>query len=274
MSEKEYEFGSEELTKLLWENFNSHIIVFNEVLKLLDTESSLAQKVILPMLHHYFNALKSMSLFVARGNLQNTYIMARVAVETGINIAYILADEAAPQKAIDHSNQKSFRDVFRKMPFDKSAIPIDINDIDISNIPKLENALNDYTGSKGQEIRQWTTDSISQRIDKIEEKFGQGKTKGTKITVFTIYRHGSEIIHGTYFGSIFHLGRTQIVPQKGKEWFNENYFGHFNMVLTIFGSSLDELIVILSDGQDELTNLVNQSNEITKQYRELVKTSY
>lgn len=55
---------------------------------------------------------------------------------------------------------------------------------------------------KGREIRSWTNDNIDDRLHQIEERF-PGGTLLFAGALAQVYRYSSEILHGTYFGSIY-----------------------------------------------------------------------
>ena len=77
--------------------------------------------------------------------------------------------------------------------------------VDLSKNPDLENALRKFTNKKGREKRKWTTENIEKGIEIIEKKYGS-EVSGNFVFGFTsIYRHASEIIHGTFLGPYFQL---------------------------------------------------------------------
>lgn len=134
--------------------------------------------------------------------------LGRSVVETLINVTYILAvGEEAAARMERHAMQKTYRDLYRVKEVEGFCIGYAApSRPDISKHPEIEAALNEFTGKKGKEITTWTDVSLDDRLLVIKAKFGLPIYLRLHGAFFLIYRHSSEIIHGTYYGNLYFLG--------------------------------------------------------------------
>ncbi len=118
--------------------------------------------------------------------------------------------------------------------------------------PKVKELLEEYTGKRGQEIRQWTPQSVVQRIEKIEEKYGARKVSSLRFALFSIYREASEVIHGTYYGTLVGLGGSEPgkAPTSEEEWFQRKR-EHFCLLYLMLGNLLCDFIYVLGQTMDD-----------------------
>jgi hypothetical protein len=129
-----------------------------------------------------------------------------------LNIGYFgVNGESSIIKALQHTHQKSYRDLNREINIKDIKVAIGLKNIE--NVPvsdELKIALDEFTSQKGFEVRSWTGDNTFKKIELISDKYG--KDIGTILTMnlFYIYRHSSEIIHGTLFGTLFSRGMTKL----------------------------------------------------------------
>ena len=144
--------------------------------------------------------------------MRDCYILARPIFEHVLNMGYFGAKGTTSiEKALKHVHQKSYRDLNREISIKDFQFAISM--CDIERIPistDLRNALDEFTSQKGFEIRSWTGDNTFKKIEVITEKYGMTVGSILTINLFYIYRHSSEIIHGTLFGSLFSRGLTKL----------------------------------------------------------------
>jgi len=108
---------------------------------------------------------------------------------------------------------------------------------------RLRVLVDQYTSRSGRE-KGWTDLNIDQRIDFASKRFGNNFLAKLHFARFIVYRHSSEIIHGTLFGSLFFLGLTNPtrysdIKEKGMKEFSEQ-IGVQNILIlmaTIFSLS-------------------------------------
>ncbi len=154
---------------------------------------------------------------------RDCYSIARSIVEAGINICYILAEgPSAAEQAIKHARQKSYRDLQRQSKVDESVIRLTFSGTpDPSSIDGLEDDIDEFT-SKGGREKGWTELSVDDRIALSGQVFGQSVLNSLHLARFAVYRHSSEILHGTLFGALYFLGATQPSPPTSLDGFSEN----------------------------------------------------
>ena len=155
-------------------------------------------------------------------SIRDSLGIARSIVEIGVNIAYILAGGTEiAQRAQRHAMQKTFRDLARQGSVGSIGFELSRTDPlpDPKKIPELEAALEEFTSSKGHEVRDWTADNLDKRIKLISEKFGKSGIGFAGATI-AVFRHGSEILHGTYFGVVhfWTAGMTRVTTKSEAEY--------------------------------------------------------
>ena len=163
-------------------------------------------------------------LILARTSVRDSYALSRIILDAVLNLAYYSIDDKMIDKANKHSHQKSFRDLFRTIDQENLSSISTLPDIEDFKLPQnLQKALDQFTSRKGNEIKNWygePRDSVFKKIEKIEAEFGEGMGKILNLCVFSIYRHASEIIHGTLFGTWYGIGFNQTrneIPKNDKE---------------------------------------------------------
>lgn len=139
---------------------------------------------------------------------RDCYSIARSVVEVAANICYIIAEgPAAAERAMRHARQKSYRDLERESKIGDSVIKLVFSgQTDPSSIDGLEEDLAEFT-SRGDREKGWIDGSIDDRIA-ATAKLGTGVVNALHWARFAIYRHSSEILHGTFFSALFFFGQT------------------------------------------------------------------
>ncbi|MDA0352769.1 MAG: hypothetical protein O3A10_11240 [Chloroflexi bacterium] len=149
-------------------------------------------------------------------HLRDVYIISRSLLEIVVNTLFILnsPDEIA-ESAHQHAAQKSLRDLRRKSEIAGWIIELNPDADELPASGNLQEALDRYTGAKGQEIRTWTSESLPARI--AVAALNSEPRAGVLLhgAFFLIYRHASELLHGTLFGSLFEMGLT--VPDSDED---------------------------------------------------------
>lgn len=173
--------------------------------------------------------------------IRDCFGIARSAVETAVNAAFI-AISGAPmaEKAVRHMRQKRWRDLKRqgKVGDQRISVSRDIG-CGIEEFPGLGEALAEYTNKRGDEVRDWTPESLERRIVAVSAADSRaGLCLG--VASFSIYRPASELLHGTYYGvNLFWQGSRE-APVRSRADFDELWMTeHFVTLLTgmFFGVS-------------------------------------
>jgi len=166
--------------------------------------------------------------------IRDCFGIARSAVETAVNAAFIAVSGASlADKAVRHMRQKRWRDLRRQGKVGDQQISA-WRDIGrrIEEFPGLEEAVAEFTNKRGDEVRDWTPESLEQRIAVVSAAHRRaGLCLG--VASFSIYRPASELLHGTFYGvNLFWQGSRE-TPVQGRDDFDELWITeHFVTLLT------------------------------------------
>jgi len=140
---------------------------------------------------------------------RDCYSIVRSIVEGAVNICYIIAEGPnAAEQALRHARQKCFRELDRQSRIGEALIQLAWTPKpDAKFIEGLKGDLAEFTSRRGRE-KSWTDLSIDDRIEIAGTKLGGNILTYLHFARFGIYRHASEILHGTLFGAMFFLGMT------------------------------------------------------------------
>lgn len=138
---------------------------------------------------------------------KDCYIIARSIFEASLNTCYIFAaGNKAATDALEHARAKSIKDLNRESKIGESVIQLSFWDSDgICIPPELKTLLRKYETKKGRD-KSWTDLNVDARIRFTGNKFSKNITKKLHVARFMIYRHSSEILHGSVFGNNYFLG--------------------------------------------------------------------
>ena len=207
---KQNDFGSFGQMQELRAIFDQHVELLKQAYEILLKTKPKNHFVLAALLYSINNSCKSISIFTVNGKARDCFVLARTIYETAVNFCFICAKgKEAAEKARRHALQKSFRDLSRKFDIGNLKLQVEWQGkVDLSKNPDLENALKEFTYPNGRENTKWTPENIEQRIEVIDKKYG-ARVSGNLVFGFTtIYRHASEIAHGTFFGALFSIGLT------------------------------------------------------------------
>lgn len=201
---------------------------------------------------------------------RDCFIIARSIVESMINCCFILAEgPKAASKAIRHARQKAFRDLSRDSKIATSRIKLSsLNVPQAEEILGLEEDLKEFSHRSGLENRNWTTKSVDERIRIAGEKFGSEVLTNLHIARFSIYRHSSEIIHGSFFGSAFWAGflSPNSTPKSDEDF--SKIVGEWHWLL-LFGTILSvHAFLVAFDSKYGLERVSEQANVLLESVKE------
>jgi hypothetical protein len=136
--------------------------------------------------------------------IRDCFGIARSICETGINVAYIISGGSEKaSRAKQHALQKAYRNASRSWNINDNLFQMKSEKFPVPDeFPELREALAAFTTRRGRELTDWTPDNIEARLNFIEEK-SKGASLGLASSFYSIYRHASEILHGTYFGVVY-----------------------------------------------------------------------
>jgi hypothetical protein len=168
--------------------------------------------VLYPFLDSITDSVRSLRTLAFGLNLRDSYVIARVIYETSVNACFLLTDPVGlSSRASTHAKQKALRNVVRAIELAGDRIfefkPDGADEL--LGDPCHQEWLKEFTSKSGREITSWTPENVQQRLEATYLKFGPEKTRGLAFGLL-IYRHASEIAHGTLYGTLFSWGAMEL----------------------------------------------------------------
>ncbi len=164
---------------------------------------------------------------------RDCFSICRSIVELSVNVCYICAEgEIAALRAERHAQQKAVRDLDRKSSIGDQTIHLRFAATEAAKMPEgLKKSMDEFTSSSGRE-KGWIDLSIDARCESIGEALGAKILTPLHWARFAVYRHSSEILHGTFFSAVFFMGLTDPKgsPTSVNNWI-EQIAGQHLMVL-------------------------------------------
>ena len=156
--------------------------------------------------------------------------IARTVIETAINICYTIAvgDEVA-RRAERHARQKTYRDFYRDSVIGDSRILVQyLGRPEVEDVQGLKEEIAEFSGPKPGREKNWIDLSLDDRIREAGKTFGPKVLTHLHAAQQNVYRHSSEILHGTFFGAIYFLGTSGPNPPSSPEKMLEKWaMDHF-----------------------------------------------
>lgn len=242
------DLGSPETSKNIWNFYRNQTRLLTESTTLVNKQESRLWGVVAALLLSV-NETNGSLLWLARNRkARDAYVLSRTVLETIINTCFILANgPETAEKAWRHANQKAYRDLDRTVRVNEKVFRLKwTGRVDLAQHPELMEAIREYTSKKGREITSWTPETVNQRIEAIDKKYGNRATTSLQLALLAIYRHSSEISHGTLFGAMQSIGLLQPPgPPNNLEQMIIFRQKQVNMLCLMLGASIDSLLWIL-----------------------------
>jgi hypothetical protein len=262
------EFGSIEATHRLWVFFTKQVQLLEQARISTMQESTERWSVLTPLLYAAIDTSGSVLSLAQTGKVRDCFVLARTAFETIVNICFICAkgDEVA-RRAKNHALQKAYRDLSRELNISGQKLTLKwIGEIKSESNPELQAALAEFTSKKGREITSWTPETVQEQIETVDACYGKRISIHLQFALMSIYRHASEIAHGTYFGALFALGLTSPSgPPKSPEALQNYQRQNLSMLLMMLGLATSALIKVLAEEIPSLSDLVTESEKAVKE---------
>ena len=226
-----------------------HASLLAETRQLIMARQGTLWSVVAALVHGVLETADSFGLLVRATKVRDSYVLARTLFETTLTSAFILAGGGpVAERADRHAKQKAYRDLNRESKMAGQTISLMWSgSIDLDQHPELKAAVAEYTGSKGQELRDWTTENAARQIEVVAAKYGSGVGTALQLGLFNVFRHGSEIAHGTLFGVLYVLGITLPTGPPTNEVAYDRYrCEHLAMLCLVMGCTLSALLHILA----------------------------
>lgn len=218
-----------------------------------DSDEDVATTIILMILGMGISCHSILKLTTEIGmQIRDCYGIARSVCEIGINISYIVAVGAeAAALANRHAKQKTYRDLKRGGQIGGVGFSLETSsDIpEPDDIPGMKQALDEFTNKRGKEKTSWTSVSLDDRIKVVDERFPTTSINFGG-SMMSIYRHASEILHGTYFSMLHFWGgnRGRITNRAEAEHFF--VFHHFISVFSSVFFSCQGVVKVVAEEFD------------------------
>ncbi|WP_232419871.1 DUF5677 domain-containing protein [Methyloversatilis discipulorum] len=161
-----------------------------------------------PFLDSVRESATSLQFLVIRQALRDSYVIARVIYETAVNACFLLTSPIElSARANAHAKQKTLRSLVRRIEIAGTPLfEFKYSGADeLMQEPEHKKLLDEFTSKSGREISSWTSENVQQRLDAVHLAFGAEATKGLAFGLL-MYRHASEIAHGTLYGTLFSWG--------------------------------------------------------------------
>jgi hypothetical protein len=256
------EFGSVETTHYLWKFFSAQADLFEQAYKVSYKATEEHWGVVLPLAYSALDTCKSIAQLAQYGRMRDCFVLSRTAFETLVNVCFILAKgNTMAIRARQHAIQKSYRDLTRESKVNGNTWKLEYQG-EVILSPEIQAALNEFTSKKGREITSWTPETTAEQIAVIDARFGKSVGSIFHLTLLAIYRHSSEIAHGTYFGALFSLGMTTPGGQpKTQEQLAQKQRQNLCMIMQMLGMSLAATLEVF-DTENAITELVVKAKSL------------
>lgn len=257
---------------LMWLVYDDHVKLLDSAFKLTETEDDRVWKVARTLWYGAIQTCQSIGVLAVNERLRETFVLARMAFETLLNANFVFASgEEMARRAELHSLQKSYRDLKRSLETNFMTVEIAFSgreEVSSINSPELEEALDMFTNKRGREITKWTPETVKQKIEIINQKYGEKIGGGLLVSSFAIYRHASDIIHGTYFSILYSIGATMPSgPPKIAEDIHEHQKENLIMIMMMLEAAISDTLRIIASEKPELSELLHEADESMEQLR-------
>lgn len=263
--EIESNFGSQELLNEAHLALQGQLeVIQNAFKKLMDNDDEVALN-LYTLFFSVYDSSKSLLILSSHYQVRDSFLTARTIFELTLNIGYISCEgKSALDKAKRHMNQKSYRDLERKLNIE--SINLSVQTLGIENLiisEELKKSLEEYTTQKGLEVRAWTGENVFKKIEIISKKYGQKVNDILNIGLFNIYRHGSEIAHGTLFGLFYIIGATSFNKRpKNTEDLLISHRQHLTLIILSISMLIEANLTFMNNYKD-LSEEISVSEGLT-----------
>ncbi len=269
------EFGTDETTGLFFNFFNNQLALLENLYQYQFTElkhlDNTRLGTIYPLLFGIHHTGTSISLLSRHLHLKECYILARSFLESLVTYTYILfCDEEEYSRYLAYTKQKAYRVLDRSFTVGDSKVGLRwTGSIELEKEPELKKALELFTSEKGKTKTRWTSHSLSEMLESIAGRGGL-EIGYLMFAILGIYDDASEALHGTLYGSIFHIGtfvgKTPASKNELKKIWNEQFSALFLML----GSCVHTLIYAFHK-EAMVHNMLRDSTENLKIIGNIIK---
>lgn len=207
-----------------------------------------------PLFQGIGTTAKAMATLASEGLANETLMLARALFKRTLNAAYlIVADEQEVENYVLWAKNRTYRGLTRTIESGEIEFTVEYGgEIDVSDIPGLEEAVDRFTSKNGKPKGTWTEVSRSERIEKIIKR--SSLEPGVfSLSELAIFGDASEALHGTLYGATVHLQglrRRERVADRLADW-NAKRQGHLTTTLFLSGMMVTNLIQVVADSDED-----------------------
>jgi hypothetical protein len=152
---------------------------------------------------------ESFSAMAIDRRLRLAIMVARAIFEASINMMRIaVGDENVRRAPMRHARQKCFRDLDRVSDVRGSVVKVRWSGLDaIEPTQAMRDAIAEFSTKSGREsVRGWIDETVEQKMAAIIAARGDKSSVNLQLAHMGIYRHSSEVLHGSFCGAVYSLG--------------------------------------------------------------------
>lgn len=193
--------------------------------------------------------------------INECYMLARSLLERIITYIYVLyCDEKEYKRFLQYTKQKGVRVLNRSFTVGEMKVAIGLTQsVKIESDSETAEAIKLFTSKKGRPITRWTKCSISEMLEVIKDK-GEIDIQYLMLATLGIYDDASEALHGTIYGTTFHMGHYFNEVPTSINKLKENINGQFSTLFLMLGTSIHTLILGF-DKNSDIEEILQKSKE-------------
>lgn len=207
-----------------------------------------------PLLDSVKESASSLRTLARVHALRDSYVISRVIYETSVNACFLLTSPAElTSRASVHAKQKALRNLVRRIEIAGSTLfEFKASGTEEAlKVPEHQQWLAEFTSKSGREITSWTAENVQQRLETVYHTFGREAATGLAFGLL-LYRHGSEIAHGTLYGTLFSWGAMELGrPLKSPEDLAVFRRAELRHVLKLISFTLESLVQVCAQVLDQ-----------------------
>lgn len=236
------EFGSEDCVLELLATFAKQAMLLRPLIEIVLDHEGAPSRALAPLLMALEDSSRTLVLLGKRHRVRDFMVTARTCLLTILNACFMCASPPAAKRAIQHYLQKSYRDLQRETKARTVKLVVAYSGKVYPPARELQHSLDEFTTKKGQEITQWTPEGTQKQLEIIEDVLGHETAVPLVFAVQAIYRHASEIAHGTVFGFMWVTGMTKPGRPTSSESLRKYQRGIMSEVLMSLNWSMNSVI--------------------------------
>lgn len=220
------------------------------------------------------------AISILAGRMQNEeslinecYMLSRSLLERMINYLYLLyCDETEYKRFLQYTKQKGFRVLNRSFTVGELKVTLGLSEsVELEKGSEIEEAVKLFTSKKGRPITRWTKSSISEMLETIKNKGGID-IRLLMLAMLGIYDDASEALHGTIYGTTFHIGHFFRKVPTSKNELKDHINSTYSTLFLMLGTSIHTLILGFNKNADveEIFQKSKQNLKDIKRYEETI----